>query len=772
MTSRPHVAIIAVLVGLAAALGAAPALAQDVDSFDIGYGDTVADGVPAPGAGNIEAGGDVDTYHFTGTAGDLAIFDVLAGSASTFRWRLETPSGAQLFDAAFLDRSAALPETGTYDLSVRGATASAVGTYSFRLLLAPEAEEFTIAFGDTVSEGVPGPGAGSIEVPGAVDRYLFPGSAGQVAILDALTGSNLQVRWRLQAPDGSELFDSLYGDRQVSLTQTGTHTLTVYGLTITSVGTYSFRLLLAPEAEEFTIAFGDTVSDGVPGPGAGNIEGPGAVDRYLFTGTAGQVALFDVLAGNTNQVRWSLYGPDGSVLFDAFFVDQQVTLTQTGTHTLTVAGQTITSSGVYSFRLLEVPPQVDEFTIAFGDTVSDGVPGPGAGNIEGPGAVDRYLFAGTAGQVAFFDVLAGSTNDVRWRLQAPDGTVLFDAFFVDQQVTLTQTGTHTLVVSGLTITSFGTYSFHLGEAPPNNAPVAVDDEAETDHGVAVTIDVLANDTDPDGDPLVLDGVTQPMNGTAAIQGDQIVYTPDPGFAGVDAFTYTVTDNRGGFARATVTVTVHEPPNNRPVVADVDDQHSTAGDQVTLQIEATDPDGDALTYAADGLPPGLGIDPATGEITGTIDQGAEAGSPYQVTVTVTDEHGATGATSFAWHVVPADDEPEPPATVEVEIRILAWCILNDGFGVIPVVIYGNERVAGDQIDPTTVRLEGMPVKRLFGWPLATVLDLNGDGVTDLLVFIDDVAGAIPGGATEATVTGHLRDGTRIEGADDICVLRLA
>src|SRR5690606_13611937 len=101
-----------------------------------------------------------------------------------------------------------------------------------------------------VSDGVPGPGAGNLEGPGAVDRYHFDATAGQVAILDALTGSNTLIRWRLDAPDGTEVLDTIYSDRQVTLDQTGTYTLTVFGVSPTSFDVYSFRLLAASPAEE------------------------------------------------------------------------------------------------------------------------------------------------------------------------------------------------------------------------------------------------------------------------------------------------------------------------------------------------------------------------------------------------------------------------------------------------------------------------------------------------------------------------------------------
>ncbi|NNF63954.1 MAG: tandem-95 repeat protein [Acidimicrobiia bacterium] len=94
--------------------------------------------------------------------------------------------------------------------------------------------------------------------------------------------------------------------------------------------------------------------------------------------------------------------------------------------------------------------------------------------------------------------------------------------------------------------------------PVNDAPVAVDDAAATDNDTAVTVDVVANDLDPDGDTVTVDSVDQPANGTVVVNGDgTVTYTPDLGFEGEDSFTYVATDGHGGFDDATVTITVGE-----------------------------------------------------------------------------------------------------------------------------------------------------------------------------------------------------------------------
>ena len=97
------------------------------------------------------------------------------------------------------------------------------------------------------------------------------------------------------------------------------------------------------------------------------------------------------------------------------------------------------------------------------------------------------------------------------------------------------------------------------EAPPNRAPVAVDDAFSTVAGEALSLaapGVLGNDTDADGDTLTAARLTQPVNGTVALAANgSFTYTPDAGFVGKDQFTYTAGDGTGTSAPATVTITV-------------------------------------------------------------------------------------------------------------------------------------------------------------------------------------------------------------------------
>jgi 2',3'-cyclic-nucleotide 2'-phosphodiesterase (5'-nucleotidase family) len=92
---------------------------------------------------------------------------------------------------------------------------------------------------------------------------------------------------------------------------------------------------------------------------------------------------------------------------------------------------------------------------------------------------------------------------------------------------------------------------------PNVGPSAVDDTALALSGASVDVDVLENDTDADGEVLVLFEISQGQNGAVAINPDSTVtYTPNAGFQGQDSFTYTASDPEGLFSTAKVSVTVN------------------------------------------------------------------------------------------------------------------------------------------------------------------------------------------------------------------------
>ncbi|EIV8510779.1 tandem-95 repeat protein, partial [Vibrio parahaemolyticus] len=137
--------------------------------------------------------------------------------------------------------------------------------------------------------------------------------------------------------------------------------------------------------------------------------------------------------------------------------------------------------------------------------------------------------------------------------------------------------------------------------PVNDAPVAKDDIATTQEDTAVTIDVLPNDTDIDGDKLSIQSASVPeTQGKVEIVDGQLVFTPAENFNGHAEITYTVTDGQLT-DEAKVTVTVN-PVNDAPTIK-VDAVESITEDAVstdtvvaTLTVRDTDTSEDQLTVS--------------------------------------------------------------------------------------------------------------------------------------------------------------------------------
>jgi hypothetical protein len=173
--------------------------------------------------------------------------------------------------------------------------------------------------------------------------------------------------------------------------------------------------------------------------------------------------------------------------------------------------------------------------------------------------------------------------------------------------------------------------------PVNDQPKANDDTLKvTEDAPVATIDVLANDTDIDGDKLVVVDATQGENGSVTIGADsKLAYAPGRNFSGTDTFTYTLSDGKGGTATAAVSVIV-EPVNDEPSITSKPAKTTRVWAPYAYDVEATDPDpGDSLVYSLEGAPEGMTIDEETGLIE-WMPTSAQAGA-YDITLKVADSN---------------------------------------------------------------------------------------------------------------------------------------
>ena len=179
---------------------------------------------------------------------------------------------------------------------------------------------------------------------------------------------------------------------------------------------------------------------------------------------------------------------------------------------------------------------------------------------------------------------------------AAHGTAHINA---DNSITYTPNSTY----SGNDRFSYSISNGHGGSASANVIltvqpplpPVARDDAATTPYLTPEVIDVLANDTDPNGFFLSVTSVGVATNGTAKIlPGGAVNYSPQPGFVGSDSFEYSISDGHGGIASANVTVTVQPPGGS--LTAQNDAATTPYAKPVAINVIANDtaPSGLALT----------------------------------------------------------------------------------------------------------------------------------------------------------------------------------
>jgi VCBS repeat-containing protein len=235
--------------------------------------------------------------------------------------------------------------------------------------------------------------------------------------------------------------------------------------------------------------------------------------------------------------------------------------------------------------------------------------------------------------------------------------------------------------------SSGVATVTLTVAPVNDAPVADDETLTVAEDASGSVDVLAGDTDVEGDTLGVTGVTDGDHGQVVDNGDgTVTYTPAADFFGSDSFTYTVCDDHAttpasdpGCDTATVSVTV-TAVNDAPVVTAGPGASTNEGSAVSISATFADVDqAPGETYTAsiawgDGSTTAGSVSGNTITATHTYadDEAGAADDIYQAVVTVTDS-GTTNDVA---------DPKSSAATVAVTVSNVAPTVPAPSLGVNP------------------------------------------------------------------------------------------
>ena len=270
--------------------------------------------------------------------------------------------------------------------------------------------------------------------------------------------------------------------------------------------------------------------------------------------------------GDALQFAWTVDSADCS-FSDSALLAPSLTCTAPGSYTVTLEasdGELLGSDDGLVVVTTPNQPPVVSVDDASGET---GVPIPMVANASDPD---------------------GDSLEFEWFVESPD-CAFSEPTVLLPTITCSVAGEYAvnLAVFDGRDPSFATAMVTVADPVPNAPPDAVDDTYTTPEDA--TLDepapgVLANDSDPDADPLTASVDSGPANGSLTLETDgSFEYPPAADFNGADSFTYPASDGQAAVTLATVTITV-EAVNDAPVAAD--DAYSIGEDGV-LTVDTAD-----------------------------------------------------------------------------------------------------------------------------------------------------------------------------------------
>jgi hypothetical protein len=386
---------------------------------------------------------------------------------------------------------------------------------------------------------------------------------------------------------------------------TGTYTVVVAGYTDDVAGDYVVRLARAPASFEVPAGdHGGAISNG--SNHTGRIE-RADLDMWSFTANQGDsliltLAEIPVGAGTPDPGFWPwlrVFGPGGDTLvcgncWGNLVRYMEATAPLTGTYTVVVASNTSDAAGDYYLRLARTPATFDVPAGDHGGAMTNAT--AHTGRIE-LGDLDIWTFSAAQGAtitvtMAEIPVPPTEPDPGFWpwiRVLGPTGATVvcgncWGDLVTQMSATAPLSGTYTIVATSYTAEGAGNYTLTVNGAISPVPPTTVDDAyaTTTNNPLAVAAPgVLANDSANGGAGLAAQLMTTTSSGVLSLAANGgFTYTPNPGFAGTDSFTYRAVTTSGAGNVATVTLTVATSTTPLPPTALY--AASIAGNIVTLR----------------------------------------------------------------------------------------------------------------------------------------------------------------------------------------------
>ncbi len=284
------------------------------------------------------------------------------------------------------------------------------------------------------------------------------------------------------------------------------------------------------------------------------------------------------------------------------------------------------------------------------------------------------------------------------------------------------------------------YFLRVVEESANHRPL-ITSRPRLTTGLGATYYYQVEALDPDGDPLMFSLVNGPAGMTMNADG-LVRWIPSSGQLGLHQFTVEVSDGRDGFEGQIVPLTVVSQHDNlAPLIVSTPPMTATVGNLYAYNLEAADPEGDALLWNLDFGPTGMSLDATLGTLRWqpTINQLGMT----DVVVTVTDAYGGRGTQRFTLNVrsvnLPPQISSTPPTIAFVDHPYLYAVRAVDPDGA----VIGNQNVTAGDTDPLAYRLDAAPENMSMN--AAGIIRWNpspeqGDLAHRVVVVVEDNAGA--------------------------------
>jgi len=419
--------------------------------------------------GSVYVNGDIDTYSFTGTAGDkvwirFAKTDTDNGFLD-IQFRLYDKNGnkiaREVADPGYRNEiTVTLPDDGQYTIIINERDYDRTGGYWFALQrLNNPGGSTTVNYGNTNS--------GSVLAKDEVDVYDFSGEAGDKVLIRVArtidSSARFDIQFRLYDKNGNLILEGRAdpgNEQTITLPDNGQYSIFINEEDYDHIGRYSFVLQRLNNPGAITPAtFGGTYY--------GSISTSADMNTHGFTGEAGDKVLFALARSDSSshhfEIQIRLYDENGNKIAEEMADGTKeitITLSDDGQYFFLVNGQFFDRTGSYRFTLQRTNNPGALTTIAYGNTRT--------GSISGNPDIDAYGFTGNADDkisIPFQKTSGTRSFEVKLRLYDEDGTFITEAIAHrvsgELTATLPDNGQYCIFVSEQDYDETGNYKFTL-----------------------------------------------------------------------------------------------------------------------------------------------------------------------------------------------------------------------------------------------------------------------------------------------------------------------